>query len=358
MRKHYIDNLRWMFILLLIPYHAAQAWVVWDEPNYIVHGQSRAICSIIVFFSPFFMPLLFLLAGMSTRFALQKRTYRQYALERVKRLLVPFIFGILTLVPVMTYLADKHHTGYSGCFFEHYLVFFTRWTDLSGADGGFSCGQFWFLLYLFVISFIALGIIALQRRFLPDIKGDLPLPVLILLVAPLPLLSDLLSVGGKSLAEYTYIFLIGYYVFSNESVTDRLARFGELFLIIGIAAAALDVYLFVWSGGSYPKLNTAAKFTAEWSMLLGLIGTGKKRLEFSGRVTRFISARSFPYFSLHFVWVIVMQYLVTDAFAGNVLLLYFVPVVAAFALTAVCCEIFLRVPVLSFLIGAKPLRKT
>lgn len=35
MRKHYIDNLRWITILLLIPYHAAMAWNVWGEPNYI-----------------------------------------------------------------------------------------------------------------------------------------------------------------------------------------------------------------------------------------------------------------------------------------------------------------------------------
>ena len=84
MRKHYIDNLRWLAILLLIPYHAAQAFNSWGEPNYICFNSNRAISSIIVFFSPYFMPLLFLLAGMSTKFALKKRTYAQYAAERTK----------------------------------------------------------------------------------------------------------------------------------------------------------------------------------------------------------------------------------------------------------------------------------
>ena len=31
MRKWFIDNLRWIVIFLLIPYHAAQAFNVWGE---------------------------------------------------------------------------------------------------------------------------------------------------------------------------------------------------------------------------------------------------------------------------------------------------------------------------------------
>ena len=82
MRKHFIDNLRWMDVFLLIPYHAAQAFDTWGELNYMYFRPDRAISSFIVFFSPFFMPLLFLLAGMSTRYALKKRTYGQYIAEK------------------------------------------------------------------------------------------------------------------------------------------------------------------------------------------------------------------------------------------------------------------------------------
>lgn len=56
------------------------AWNTWGEPNYIYFEGNRLISSSIVFFSPYFMPLLFLLAGISTRFALQKRTYKEYIL--------------------------------------------------------------------------------------------------------------------------------------------------------------------------------------------------------------------------------------------------------------------------------------
>ena len=56
MRKHYIDNLRWITPLILIPYHVAMAWNSWNEPNYIFYEGNRLISSIIVFFSPYFMP--------------------------------------------------------------------------------------------------------------------------------------------------------------------------------------------------------------------------------------------------------------------------------------------------------------
>lgn len=117
MRKHYIDNLRWIIILLLIPYHAAMTWNVWGEPNYIYFESNKIISSIVVFLNPYFMPSLFLLAGISTKFSLQKRTVKQYLSERVKKLLVPFISGTLLLMPVMTYIADKFNFGYDGNYF-------------------------------------------------------------------------------------------------------------------------------------------------------------------------------------------------------------------------------------------------
>lgn len=48
MRKYYIDNLRWITFLMLIPCHAAIAWNVWGEPNYIYYGSSQVISSIVV----------------------------------------------------------------------------------------------------------------------------------------------------------------------------------------------------------------------------------------------------------------------------------------------------------------------
>ena len=355
MRKHYIDNLRWIIILLLIPYHAAMAWNVWGEPNYMYFGSNNLISSIVVFLSPYLMPSLFLIAGMCARFSLQKRTVKQYVLERSKKLLIPFVFGVLLIMPIMTYAADRFNCGYDGDFFQHYFIFFTKYTDLTGADGGFSVGQFWFVLYLFFISMIAVIIIAFQKRITPGCKKDIPLWLVCLLGLPLLFLSNLLSIGGKSLAEYTYIFLIGYYVFTDDDVVNKIGKYNCPFLCAGLITTVLNAYMFIWADTQYRLLNTVIKFSSEWFMLIALIGIGKKYLDSSGKTSIFMSQRSFAFYIFHFIWVVLFQFLLSDICGDNTVLLYIVPALLAYGMTFLCCEICIRIPLLCFLMGTKPL---
>lgn len=353
MRKNYIDNLRWLFILLLIPYHAAMAWNTWKEPNYIYFESSRIISSIVVFLSPYFMPLLFLIAGISTAFSLKKRTIIQYISERAKKLLIPFLIAVLLLMPPITYLADKFNYGYSGGFFQHYRIFFTRFTDLTGADGGFSAGHLWFLLYLFMISIAGSGMIVLQKRIKTQYSKEIPLWFICILGIPLPVLSNLLSVGGKSLLEYLYLFLLGYYLFSEEKTAEKAEKHKWLFLIIGLSASVLNVYLFLWCNTRYSIINTTAKFTAEWFMLLALLGIGKSFFNFRTKVTAYISEISFAFYIFHYIWLILFQYLMSDWFKDNTDLLYLLPVILSYPTAFLCCEICKRIPFLSFLTGIK-----
>ncbi len=349
MRKYYVDNIRWIFILLLVPYHAAMAWNVWGEPNYIYVESNRIISSIVVFFSPYFMPLMFFIAGISTRSALQKRTIGQYLLERTKKLLIPFIFGTVLLMPPMTYIADKFNYGYQGNLFQHYTVFFTHFTDLTGADGGFSVGQFWFILYLFLISLIAVGMILLQRNIIHLKEIDLPYVLIFLWGLPLPLFSGVLSIGGKSLVEYTYIFLVGYYMFSNENVINEIEKWKWMFFCIGVTATIFNVYMSIWSDTQQPLLHTTANYVSEWFMISSLLGIGKGYLNFNGKIAKYMSKRSYTFYIFHFIWVVLFQDLLYNVCSGNIMLLYILPVLFAYGATLLCCEICNRVSFLSFL---------
>ncbi len=358
MRKNFIDNLRWMDVLLLIPYHAAQAFDTWGEMNYIYFWPNRAISSFIVFFSPFFMPLLFLLAGMNTRYSLNKRTYGQYIVERIKRLIIPFLFGTLVFCPVLAYIGDVSNYSYSGSIFDHYAVFFTKWTDFTGYDGGFNVGQFWFLLFLFLISLGSVGIIALSNKIFKNQEkaGDIPFWGLCLFIIPLPLFYNVLSVGGNSFSNYLYIFLVGYYIMSYDIVIEKAEKYRFISLTIGLAASIAYVFLITWSEKDYWILNMIARAFAEWFMMLALIGIGKNKLDNKNRFSEYMSQRSFPYFSLHFMWIVLIQYWFAGTLGGNAALLYFVPIICAFAATFICSEICLRIPVLCFLMGTKSIK--
>ena len=355
MRKHFIDNLRWIVILLLIPYHAAQSFNTWGELNYVTFSPNQAISSLIVFLSPYYMPLMFVLAGMSTRYALQKRSCGQFVVERLKRLFVPFLFGTLAFCPILAYLGDKNNYNYHGSFWGHYKVFFTKWTDLAGFDGGFNVGQYWFLYFLFVISLIAVGMIALvnsltKQRQMPV---DVPFPVICLFGIMLPIFYDLLAVGGKSFAEYLYVFLIGYYVFSDDGMIEKMVKYRYLTLPVGLVACAINDYMFIWSGKDFGIANIMVKAAAEWFMILALLGIGKSKLDFAGKISGYLSSRSFIFFSLHFLWIVWFQMLFARVFEGNVIMLYFVPIVLAYAATFTCSELAYGIPALRFLMGAK-----
>ena len=119
-RVNYIDNLRTIVVSLLIVYHLAMAYNSWGETNYIFFERVNPIASIVVFMSPWFMPLMFLLAGVSASFSIRKRGYSSFIKERFIRLGIPLMVGIIIINPVLSFVADKTHNGYVGNYFEHY----------------------------------------------------------------------------------------------------------------------------------------------------------------------------------------------------------------------------------------------
>lgn len=242
------------------------------------------------------MPLLFVLAGISTKFALQKRTSKEYLIERVRRLFVPFLFGTIVLMPIMSYIGDKFNYSYSEGFIQHYAVFYTKYTDLTGADGGFSVGQFWFLLYLLIISVVCAVVLTLLRKIIFKSVKTIPFLLVVVLGLPLPLLKEWISIGGKSLVEYTYLFMIGYFVFSDVEIISKAEKNRWLLFSIGLAAAILNVYLFLWAEKEYMLLNTITNYVSEWVMVIAFLGLAKKYLNFNRKASNCMRARSFMFY--------------------------------------------------------------
>ena len=89
-RRHYIDNLRWMAVLFLFVYHACMVWNDFGEGFYVWAGGNGILTYVITFCYPIYMPLLFCLVGISTKYALRKRSYSAYFKERFLRLGLPF----------------------------------------------------------------------------------------------------------------------------------------------------------------------------------------------------------------------------------------------------------------------------
>ena len=99
-RLYYLDWLRVILIFGVFLFHALHpfdALIPWYIKN---AEQSGAVTGFLLLTNPWGIPLFFLVAGAGSKFALGRRSNRQYISERVNRLLIPFIADSILLSPL------------------------------------------------------------------------------------------------------------------------------------------------------------------------------------------------------------------------------------------------------------------
>ncbi|THV26501.1 acyltransferase family protein [Glycomyces paridis] len=296
MRKDYIDWLRNLAILYLIPYHTAR---VFDGLNdFYIKGEPNAVADVVVSASYWFMPLLFLLSGVSSRHALQKRTAGAYARERFARLLVPFLFGCLLIVPPQAYYAMRFHLGYQGDYLDFLVKYFTDFSDWSEYAGGISPAHLWFILFLFVISLALLPLMTRLGRHdrLPrPLRGAGLVLVPSLALAALALLPDL---SGKNIFVYAAYVLLGFILAADDAL-DRVEHVRRVSLVVAlIGAAGIAVELAVLGPDSGP-LAAAWRAAATWAAVLAMLGYGKRYLNVRSKFTAYFNPAAFPVYIVH-----------------------------------------------------------
>ena len=98
MRKHYIDNIRWMIQVLVVIYHLFYIYGAKHYPGTLGMITSTPfipgeIYQYSVF--PWFMVALFIVAGISSKLYLDNHTSKEFIKSRTTRLLVPSTIGVL-----------------------------------------------------------------------------------------------------------------------------------------------------------------------------------------------------------------------------------------------------------------------
>ncbi|MBQ2580966.1 MAG: acyltransferase [Ruminococcus sp.] len=351
-RIHYIDNLRWLTVSLLVLYHAAMAYNTWNEANYIFFDEVRPIAAIVTFISPWFMPLMFLLAGVSARYSLQKRGYGTFIKERFIRLGIPFVSGLLVIDPIMSYIADISHNGYGGNFFEHYGVYFTRFTDLSGYDGGFTLGHFWFLGVLIIISLLSCVIIKLIGNV--GESGTKAVIVGVVLTIAAAAMFDI-DILGKRVPTYLCVYLLGYYFFSQPSFAKSFAKFKIPLTLTFLTAGIANTAIFIFIGG-LGTLNTVCNYAAFLFGVGALMAIAHDHLDFTGRFSGFNARVSYVFYILHYPLVVLCQYFLGRAGLGSIAN-FVLTLVICYPLTFALCAAVDKSRYIRVLFGSKAKRK-
>lgn len=155
-RRYDIDWLRILGILLVFIFHCGRPFdtELWHIKNDVL---KEGMTILMYFLGGAGMPIFFIIAGMGTFYALRYVKGGQFALNRVVRLLVPFVIGLFSHIPLQVYLEKVSWGQFSGTFSEFYRQMFNG-TYADGRIGDFDIYglHLWFLITLLVISLVTL----------------------------------------------------------------------------------------------------------------------------------------------------------------------------------------------------------
>lgn len=334
-RLHYLDWLRVLAILGVVLFHAVHPFdtIDWQIKN---NEQSMVITIILIFFDFWGMQLFFLLSGAGSWFALQRRTPRRYASERVKRLLVPFIFGSLILTPLMLYFVWQHKARYMSAL--DYFKFFLKDEVLSFGPPLVKIGfHLWFLGFLFTFSILAIPIFIwlksdTGRKFvtslarIPERRGGilvfiLPIIAIRLILQPIfPVEND-----WADFTVYFCYFVFGYLMYTNVHFVKAVYRDWLLLLAIGLGSFTI-LLLILAIGDPFMWVETPylPQFYLLWSLItfngwcwaLFFLGLGMHKLDFTNATLKYCQNAILPIFVIHQPVIIAISFYVVQMNAG------------------------------------------
>lgn len=326
-----IDWLRDLGICAVVLIHVCEVFNPWDSWHVANPERSRVAGEIVVFFAPWIMPLLMVLAGASAFYALRRRSATQFAHERVTRLLLPLIVGILVLVPPQVYLERRLEGVVHGSFAAFYPHFF----DGLYPRGNLSWHHLWFLAHLFAYSLLALPLFlhwktAKGQHQLRRIASWCTSPFGIFwLAVPLVLerhllwwlLSDryVLTSDWANHAILFVAYVYGYMVAAEPELASAVDhQWKSALLLAGVVSAGL--WALAWRGflpNGLPQPYAAGYLAfwsaygiGAWAWIVAVLGMTRARPLRDAGFVRYSRTRSYAWYLVHQPIVIAIAVLV------------------------------------------------
>ena len=360
MRKHWIDNLRWVTVLLVLFYH-----VIYFYNNKGVFGgiggfgpypeypQYQDVVMYVLY--PWFMPMLFLLAGISARYALEKYPPKDWFKARTRKLLVPATIGLLVFQWMTGYfntaVAAREGTfdGVPG------PAKYFMWA-ISGT------GPLWFVqdLWLFSLLLLIIRKLDAKNRFQAwcgrvfggkyGIFWTILLGILFwagqhtLIANPRPESADGLYNLYKPLF-YLIIFLMGYFIFCNDGVQEKLKEaWKPLLLCASVAGIVLTVTTFGQDNTTPQYLGSPLNCLYGYLMCLAMMALFEAGFDKTSAFASYMRGCSYGLYIVHYLVIASIGYMMKMYTGLSPLAMYLILGVATFTLSPLIYEILRRIP--------------
>ena len=308
MRRYWLDNLRWVTVILVLIYHVFYFYNnkgvfggiggFVDDPI----GQPQDVVMYILY--PWFMMLLFIVAGISARYSLDKYSASEWLRIRTRKLLVPSTIGLLVFQWMVGYFNARWHLPEG-------IPALIKW-PIYAVSG---IGPLWFIQDLWLFSLLLPLVRKLDghSRF-HEFCGKLSAPVLILAGGVIVYIASQLLImhprensfdGLLNLYKpltYFVLFLMGYFVFSHEAVQEKVAKVYKPLLCCAASAGIALVWIGWGSDLTSPQyLSGWLNCLYAWLMILALLGLFKARFDHTDRFRSYMSRSSYGIYIVHYL---------------------------------------------------------
>ena len=349
MRKHWMDNLRWVTVLLVLFYHVFYFYNnkgvfggVGGFGDYPEVPQYQDVVMYVLY--PWFMPLMFLLAGVSARYALQKHSAKEWFKSRTRKLLVPSTIGLFVFHWMVGYfntiVAER-----LGLLDGHPLVVKYLVMSISGI------GPLWFIQLLWLLCIVLLLIRLLDAKdklWAWCRKANYIVIIVIgaLIQEPRPESLDGLLNLYKPLF-YLVPFLLGYFVFSHDEVQESMTKIWKpLMAVAVISGVVLTVTTFGENNTSPEYLGSPLNCLYGWLMCLAMMGWFKACFDYTDAFAGYMTRSSFGLYIVHYLVIAGLGYTMKVYTQLRPWAMYVILTIAVFTLSPLIYEIIRRIPVI------------
>ena len=344
MRKTYIDNIRWITVVIVVIYH-----VIYMFNGVITSGVIGPFTEVQYqdafqyFVYPWFMLLLFVISGMIARFYLNGHSDREFLKSRTIKLLVPSTIGLF----VFWWILGYYNMAIVGAFENMSAVPGPILFLIMAVSG---TGTLWYIQLLWVFSMLLLIIRKVEKDRLYGLCEKANLHVLLCLTPVIWGASRILNtpvIVVYRFGIYGVGFFLGYFIFSHDAVIERLEK---LWLPLLMSALGLGIsFVLVFWGEPYAEhqvLDTLLCNAYAWIATLAVLSVMKKWGNFENPLSRFMGKKAWGLYLFHYLPLAACAWYLHLYTSLPPLAMYLLVGAAAFAGALILYEIIRRIPVL------------
>lgn len=346
MRKIYLDNIRYATVLLVLAYHVFYLFNSVGVAGALGDASgAKLLDAPLYFIYPWFMVLLFLIAGISARYSLQKRTAKQFLKERAVKLLVPSTLGLFIYHWIAGYLNIKIGGGLE--YIPKALIY-----PISAISG---IGPLWFIQTLFLFSVLIVVISKIDSKDrLWSMGGKANIAVVLLFVLPIWGAAQILNVPVLTMYRfgiYGLAFLLGYFVFSHDKVQDTIEKIHIPMLILAIViGVGYTIHYFGTDYTSSQCLHSLLTNLYLWTAIIAVLGCGKAWMNRTSKFSSYMGKTGFGLYIIHYPVVLAACSFLHFYGGLPVILNYILALLLEFSITPLLYELLRRIPVVRYLV--------